>query len=102
MSFLVGTSQNFRSEVLDYSGKVLVDFWAPWCGPCQMLSPILEEIVTDAADKVKVVKVNVDEQPQLANQYQITSIPCVVLFENGQAKQSIIGFHPKQDYLDLL
>jgi len=99
---IIGTSQNFKSEVLDFSGKVLVDFWAPWCGPCQMLGPVMEEIAAESKDKVKVVKVNVDEQSELANQYKISSIPCVILFESGQAKQVIVGYHPKQDYLDLL
>jgi len=99
---ITGTSDNFKSEVLDYSGKVLVDFWASWCGPCQMLGPVIEEIATESADKVKVVKVNVDEQNQLAGQYNISSIPCVILFDHGQVTQTIIGFHPKQDYLDLL
>lgn len=100
MSHVVATSENFKTEVLDFEGKVLVDFWASWCGPCQMLSPVMEEIA--ASGQVKVAKVNVDEQPELANQYSISSIPCVILFDHGQAKQTIVGFHPKQDYLDLL
>lgn len=102
MSHIVGTSQNFKTEVLDYPGKVLVDFWASWCGPCQMLGPVMEEIAADASHKIKVVKVNIDQQPELANQYQISSIPCVILFEKSQVKQVIVGYHPKQDYLNLL
>lgn len=102
MSHTVGTSQNFKSEVLDHPGKVLVDFWAVWCGSCQMLGPVMEEISQEIGTKIKIVKVNVDEQSELANQYHISSIPYVILFENGQTKQTIVGFHPKQDYLDLL
>jgi len=95
------TDQNFTAEVLDYQGKVLVDFWAPWCGPCQMLSPVIEEIASEVQD-VKVVKVNVDENPDLANQYHVSSIPNVMIFDHGQVQKTIIGFHPKQDYLEVL
>ncbi len=102
MSHIIATQSNFQSEVLDYQGKVLVDFWAPWCGPCQMLGPLIDEIGQELSGKVKVVKVNVDEESQLASQYGISSIPSVYLFVDGQAKENLVGFHQKQDYLDLI
>jgi thioredoxin 1 len=99
MSHLVGTSENFQSEVLDFKGKVLVDFWASWCGPCQMLSPVIDEIGEEAT-ALKVVKINVDEQNELASKYSVISIPTVLLFVDGQVKETFIGFRQKQDYLD--
>lgn len=97
--YTVATTDNFKSEVLDNKGKVLVDFWAPWCGPCQMLGPIIEEIGEENKDKVKVVKLNVDENNEIAGQYNVTAIPTVILFENGEIKQTFVGFRQKQDYL---
>lgn len=91
---------NFQTEVLDYQGKVLVDFWAPWCGPCQMLGPVMEELSTELEGKAKVVKINVDEEQQLSNKYEISGIPAVLLFVNGEVKENIVGFHQKQDYID--
>jgi thioredoxin 1 len=93
------TSQNFKTEVLDNKGKVLVDFWAPWCGPCQMLSPVIEEIAKDFSSTVKLVKINVDQESQLASTYNVSSIPTVLLFENGQLVNSLVGFRQKQDYI---
>lgn len=101
MAHLQGTQQNFESEVINYPGKVLVDFWASWCGPCQMLSPIIDEISQLFPD-LKIVKVDIDSQSDLANQYQVTSIPQVIIFENGKIKNTIIGFHQKKDYLETL
>jgi len=94
------TEQSFSQEVLKAEGKVLVDFWAPWCGPCLMLSPIIEEVGLELKDKVKVVKMNVDENPQISQEYGITSIPTVILFEKGKVVEKIIGFRMKQDYID--
>ena len=93
---------NFQTEVLDYKGKVLVDFWAPWCGPCQMLGPVIEELAGELEGKAKVAKINVDEEPQLSNQYQISGIPAVLIFVNGELKENIVGFRQKQDYLDAI
>lgn len=99
---IVVDKNNFQQEVLESSVKVIVDFWAPWCGPCQMLGPIIEEIGDELKDQVKVAKLNVDESPELSKQYNVHSIPAVLIFENGELKNTIIGFHQKQDYLDAL
>lgn len=96
------TNGNFKTEVLDYKGKVIVDFWAPWCGPCQMLTPIIEEIGTELGDKIKVVKVNVDENNEISMKYNVSAIPTVMIFNNGQIKDTIIGFRQKQDYLNAI
>lgn len=93
---------NFQSEILESKLQVIVDFWAPWCGPCQMLGPLIDEIGDELKDQVKVAKVNVDENQELAAKYNISSIPAVLIFENGQVKNTIIGFHQKQDYLNAL
>jgi len=93
---------SFQKEVLEFKGKVLVDFWASWCGPCQMLGPIIDEIGDEYKDKIKVVKIDVDENQNLALQYNISSIPAVLIFEEGKVIDTIIGFHQKQDYLKAL
>ncbi|MFZ2153423.1 MAG: thioredoxin [Microgenomates group bacterium] len=101
MLTVTGTKTNFDSEVLKFKGKVIVDFWAAWCGPCLMLAPVLEEIAADYPD-IKLVKVDVDSEGSLATQYNVTSIPNVVIFDHGQVVSSIVGFHQKQDYLNKL
>lgn len=102
MAHIVGTDANFTSEVINIKGKVLVDFWATWCGPCQMLAPVLEEISTELGDKVKIVKVDVDTSPETSGKYNVSSIPTVILFVDGQIKETVIGFRQKKDYLDLI
>lgn len=96
------TDQNFEQEVLHADLPVLVDFWASWCGPCQMLSPVIAEIAEEYAGKVKVGKVNVDEQPNLANRYGIASIPTVMLFKNGEVVNTSLGYRPKNELETML
>ena len=91
------TKTNFEAEVLKSDKPVLGDFWAPWCGPCRMLAPILAEIAEEKGDTVKVGKVNVDEEPELAAQYGITGIPAILLFKNGQVAATSVGFKPKSE-----
>ncbi|MGV1034114.1 MAG: thioredoxin [Microbacteriaceae bacterium] len=85
----------FADEVLNNPKPVLVDFWAAWCGPCRAVSPILDQIATEHADKIDIVKVNVDENPGLAMKYQITSIPAMKVFQAGEVTQTVIGAKPK-------
>ena len=94
MSEIVLTMDNFKSEVLDSDLPVLVDFWAPWCGPCKMLGPVVSQIAEAYEGKVKVGKVNVDENEELAMKFGISSIPAVKLFKNGEVAADSIGFKP--------
>ena len=95
------TNANFKEEVLDSDKKVLVDFWAPWCGPCRMVSPIVEEIAEENA-AIKVAKVNIDEQPQLASQYGVMSIPTLMVFKNGEIADKTVGARNKAFILQML
>ncbi|MGE4378395.1 MAG: thioredoxin [Candidatus Izemoplasmatales bacterium] len=96
------TTETFKKEVLESDIPVIVDFWAQWCRPCLMLAPVLEEIADDLEGKVKVAKVNVDEEGYLANQFRVSSIPTVYLFENGQVKNQVVGLMRKDDLLKRL
>ena len=96
------TKDNFEQEVLNSELPVLVDFWATWCAPCRMLAPIVEEIAAENEGKVKVGKVNVDEEGELAMRYQVSSIPTLLLFENGQLQNKSVGYRPKEELLELL
>ena len=101
MAVLHLTKENFESEVLKSDKKVLVDFWATWCGPCQMVSPIIEELGEELTD-VKVCKVDVDKEPEISIQYNIMSIPTLIVFENGEIANKTIGARTKDEILDLL
>ena len=92
---LVFTDGNFQSEVLDSPGVVLVDFWAPWCGPCVRLGPTIDELAKDFAGQAKVGKLNVDENAKVASNYGITSIPCMIVFRNGQPAEKVVGLVKK-------
>jgi len=91
------TDATFDSEIADASLPMIVDFWAPWCGPCRMVGPVVEEIAGDHAGKVIVGKVNVDENPATASKFGIMSIPTIILFKDGQMAKKVIGARPKAD-----
>ena len=101
MSVLTITKENFDELVLKSNKPVLVDFWASWCGPCRMMSPIVDEIAEEREDIV-VGKINVDEEPEIATEYGIMSIPTLFLFKGGEIAQQIVGVRPKQQILDII
>ena len=101
MSVITITKENFAAEVLNSDKPVLLDFWASWCGPCRMLSPIVDQVADERPD-VKVGKVNVDEQPDLAGQFGVMSIPALLVFKNGKLANQSVGSRPKAGVLALL
>jgi thioredoxin 1 len=101
MSEITVTSDNFQQEVLDSDVPVIVDFWAEWCVPCKMIQPILEEVSSDYAAKLKVVKVNVDEEGELAGQYNVISIPTLLLFKDGTVVNQQVGAGSRQNIEEL-
>jgi len=98
----VFTDQNFEEEVLESKIPVLVDFWAAWCGPCQMMEPVIEETAKELEGKAKVGKLNVDENPKIAEKYGIMSIPTLILFREGKAVKTLVGFRNKEEILNYL
>ena len=92
---LTATDSNFEAEVLKSSTPVLVDFWAEWCGPCKTLGPTSDELATEFAGKIKVAKMNVDENPNVPGNFKIRGIPTLLLFKNGQIVDQLVGAHPK-------
>lgn len=102
MAEIIITKENFEAEVLNSTKPCLVDFWATWCGPCKMIAPIIEELAEEYVDTVKVCKINVDDEPELAIKYRVSSIPTVMLFENGNVKDTVVGYRPKKSFENML
>ena len=102
MSEKILNSSNFDEEIKKADSLVLVDFFATWCGPCNMLAPIIEEIANEYSSKVKVCKVNVDEERDLALKYEVESIPTLIFFKNGEPIRTSIGFHSKSELIDII
>jgi thioredoxin 1 len=90
------TDSNFQAEVIESELPVLVEFWAPWCGPCRMVAPVVEQIAEERGDQLKVVKMNIDENQDTAVQFNVLSIPTLILFRNGEAAKTVIGAYPKR------
>lgn len=100
MAIVNATDRTFASEISE--GVVLADFWAPWCGPCKMIAPVLEELDAEMGDKVKIVKIDVDDNQQTAGQYGVMSIPTLFVFKNGEKVDQVVGFQPKEALAQLL
>jgi len=100
MAIVNVTDQNFSQETSE--GLVLADFWAPWCGPCKMIAPVLEEIDGEMEDKVQIVKLDVDENQETAGKYGVMSIPTLLLFKDGEVVDQVIGFQPKEALVDII
>jgi thioredoxin 1 len=94
--YITLTEDNFRAEVLESSQPVLVDFWAAWCGPCRMITPIVEELAVDFAGRAKIAKLNIDDYSQIASRYGISAVPTLLLFQSGQVVDQVVGVAPKR------
>jgi thioredoxin 1 len=102
MSEIQLTDQNFDSEISKAGGPVLVDFWAPWCGPCRMLSPIVAELAQEYGGRATIAKLNTDENPETASRYQISAIPAILFFKNGKLVEQLTGVRPKPEIKSIL
>ena len=102
MSEMNITKNNFEQEVLRSDKPVLIDFWAPWCGPCRMLSPVISEIAEEYGDKIKVCKVNVDDEGKLAASFNVMSIPTLVVVKDGKVTNSAVGVRPKAQIVEMI
>ncbi len=102
MAVMTVTKDNFQKEVLESDKTVLLDFWASWCGPCRMLGPVIAEIAEEYEGSVKVGKVNVDEQPELANKFGVSAIRTVLLIKNGEIAATSVGYRPKEDFVAMI
>lgn len=100
--YIVASDANFQSEVLDSEIPVLVDFWAEWCAPCRLIAPIVEEIGNELSGKIKVAKLDVDNNPKISMNYGIRSIPTIIIFKDGKPTETIIGAIPKQEIMEKL
>lgn len=96
-NIVIATESNFKDEVLQSPQPVLVDFWAEWCGPCKMIAPVLDELATEYGGKIKIAKVNIDENQNLAAQYRVTAIPTLLVFKGGQVTEQMVGAKSKRD-----
>ena len=94
--------KNFNEEIANSDSIVVVDFWAPWCGPCRMLSPVIEELAKEMGKEVKFAKVNVDENPMISSKYRIASIPTVMVFNKDKVQETMVGFRPKADLKQII
>jgi thioredoxin 1 len=99
---LQATDATWDEDVMKASELVMVDFWAVWCGPCQMVAPIVDELATEYAGKIKVRKLNTDENPEIAGRYQVMSIPTILFFKNGQAVERLVGARPKRQFKEII
>jgi thioredoxin 1 len=102
MSEMNITKNNFEQEVLHSDKPVLIDFWAPWCGPCRLLSPVISEIAEEYGDKIKVCKVNVDDEGELAASFNVMSIPTLVVVKDGKVANSAVGVRPKAQIVEMI